>query len=157
MISYRFSLTLFLFSFSIFVQSCSCGIDDANRFHAPLRILFELEDGIPQIGPLGDFEIESSQLYNEENELIDSSFFIVEISDWNIDWNEDNISYERNYDLALTRKSNNTKENFKLDITYVGEINRCDSYEINEIKISVNDSTLYKDFFMPKLFLKLDE
>lgn len=143
-------------SFCIVLLASCCGIDDANRFHAPINISFQIEEGVPQIGPLGDFEIGASKLYNEENELINSEFIILEIDDWNKEWFDDNVVYERNYSLVLERKSTNKEESFEIDIIYEGEVNRCDAYEINEIQISINDSIHYQDFFRSRFFLGLE-
>lgn len=132
----------------VFSQGCNiCGRDDVATFHPDLSIQFNTESGVPQISPLGDFNLLTSALYNEEGVLIDTTFASLRIKDWNEDWRDRNVTYARRYKLHLNRNISDFEVIYWFDLEYIGMDNECDAYRIDELKLIFNDSVYYQGSF----------
>lgn len=128
------------------VHACAfCGRQGV--FHAAISIKFKTQSDDLQLGPLGDFNGNTSALYNEEEELIDTSFINLYLEDWNRDWIEDNVEYSRRYKLFLNRNVTDEEVIYLIDIVYMGTVDDCDVYNVHNIKFFFNDSLYYDNNF----------
>ncbi len=98
----------------------------------------------------------TAALYDENNNLIDTSFGSLLIEDWNESWTGDNINYLRQYRLVLDDNPGFEKFVYFLDVDYSGTVDDCDAYNIDEITFTINDSVHYSGIFDASFTITLE-